>query len=145
MILFINEYRKLVNLLWEDRCYCKLEKDLDKVYNILIIGCENAKEKNFIRGIIDYELLIANNKIEKYENTKDINNLKLAKNWLEIIQMRLDSNNKDIRNEAFFYKLKAIVAKYEKNENLKNEYVKKAIDLYKLMNCNKDIDFLKNI
>lgn len=142
---YINEYRKLVNLLWEDRCYCKLEKDLDKVYNRLIIGCENAKEKNFIRGIIDYELLIANNKIEKYEITEDINNLKLAKNWLEIIQMHLDSNNKDIRNEAFFYKLKAIVAKYEKDENLKNEYGEKAIDLYKLMNCNKDIDFLTNI
>ena len=142
---YVNEYRKLVNRLWEDRSYLKIEKDIDKVYTRLIDSCNNAKQKKFVRGIIDYELLIASKKIEEYEQSKDISNLQEAKNWLEEAKEIIDMNSKDIRNEAFYYRLKAIISNYEKNREETNEMVKKAIDLYKLMNCKEDIKFLNNM
>lgn len=142
---YVNEYRKLVNRLWEDRCYLKIEKNIDKVCDRLIESLNNAKEKNFTRCIVDYELLIASKKVEKFEETKDINCLNDAKIWLEEAKEILESNSKDIRNEAFYYKLQAIISKYEDNQEEKNKFVEKAIELYKLMNCKQDIIFLEYI
>lgn len=142
---YVNEYRKLVNRLWEDRSYLKIEKDIDKVCKTLIDSCNNAKEKKFVRCVVDYQLLIASKKIEKYENTKEFTCLQEAEKWLEEAKEILKENSKDIRNEAFYYKLKAIKSNYENNEEEKNEYVKKGIELYSLMNCKEDIRFLENI
>lgn len=142
---YVNEYRKLVNRLWEDRCYLKIEKNIDKVCDRLIESLNNAKEKNFTRCIVDYELLIASKKVEKFEETKDINCLNDAKIWLEEAKEILESNSKDIRNEAFYYRLKAIIGNYENNPEEKNEFIEKAIELYGLMNCKQDIEFLQNI
>ncbi len=142
---YVNEYRKLVNRLWEDRCYLKIEKNIDKVCDRLIESLNNVKEKNFTRCIVDYELLIASKKVEKFEKTKDINYLNDAKIWLEEAKEILESNSKDIRNEAFYYKLQAIISKYEDNQEEKNKFVEKAIELYKLMNCKQDIIFLEYI
>lgn len=142
---YVNEYRKLVNRLWEDRCYLKIEKNIDKVCDRLIESLNNVKEKNFTRCIVDYELLIASKKVEKFEKTKDINCLNDAKIWLEEAKEILESNSKDIRNEAFYYKLQAIISKYEDNQEEKNKFVEKAIELYKLMNCKQDIIFLEYI
>lgn len=142
---YVNEYRKLVNRLWEDRCYLKIEKNIDKVCDRLIESCNNAKDKNFTRCIVDYELLIASKKVEKFEETKDINCLNDAKIWLEEAKEILEANSKDIRNEAFYYKLQAIISKYEDNQEEKNKFVEKAIELYKLMNCKQDIIFLEYI
>ena len=142
---YVNEYRKLVNRLWEDRCYLKIEKNIDKVCDRLIESLNNVKEKNFTRCIVDYELLIASKKVEKFEKTKDINCLNDAKIWLKEAKEILESNSKDIRNEAFYYKLQAIISKYEDNQEEKNKFVEKAIELYKLMNCKQDIIFLEYI
>ncbi len=142
---YVNEYRKLVNRLWEDRCYLKIEKNIDKVCDRLIESLNNVKEKNFTRCIVDYELLIASKKVEKFEETKDINCLNDAKIWLEEAKEILESNSKDIRNEAFYYRLRAIISNYENNQEEKNEFVEKAIELYGLMNCKQDIEFLQNI
>lgn len=142
---YVNEYRKLVNRLWEDRCYLKIEKNIDKVCDRLIESLNNVKEKNFTRCIVDYELLIASKKVEKFEETKDINCLNDAKIWLEEAKEILESNSKDIRNEAFYYRLKAIIGNYENNLEEKNEFIEKAIELYGLMNCKQDIEFLQNI
>lgn len=142
---YVNEYRKLVNRLWEDRCYLKIEKNIDKVCDRLIESLNNAKEKNFTRCIVDYELLIASKKVEKFEKTKDINCLNDSKIWLEEAKEILEANSKDIRNEAFYYKLQAIISKYEDNQEEKNKFVEKAIELYKLMNCKQDIIFLEYI
>lgn len=142
---YVNEYRKLVNRLWEDRCYLKIEKNIDKVCDRLIESLNNAKEKNFTRCIIDYELLIASKMVEKFEETKDINCLNDAKIWLEEAKEILEVNSKDIRNEAFYYRLRAIIGNYENNIEEKNEFIEKAIELYRLMNCKQDIEFLQNI
>lgn len=142
---YINEYRKLVNRLWEDRCYLKIEKNIDKVCDRLIASQNNAKEKNFTRGIVDYELLIASKKVKKFEEIKDINCLSDAKIWLKKAKEILEVNSKDIRNEAFYYRLRAIISNYENNQEEKNEFVKKAIELYSLMNCKQDIEFLQNM
>lgn len=68
-----------------------------------------------------------------------------AKIWLEEAKEILEFNSKDIRNEAFYYRLKAIIGNYENNPEEKNEFIEKAIELYRLMNCKQDIVFLKNI
>lgn len=142
---YVNEYRRLVNRLWEDRCYLKIEKDINKVCNKLIESCNNAKEKNFTRGIVDYELLIANKKIEQYELTEDAEILVQAKMYLDEANEILIKNSKDIRNEAFYYRLRAMISKHEHKTEEKNNYANIAIELYSLMNCKKDIEFLKQL
>ena len=142
---YVNEYRKLVNRLWEDRCYLKIEKDIDKVCDRLIDSCNNAKKEKFDRCIVDYELLISSKKIEKFEETNDLNYLEEAKEWIEEAKELLETNSKDIRNEAFYYRLKAIISNYENSQEEKNEFIKKAVDLYSLMNCKQDIMFLKSL
>lgn len=139
---YANEYRKLVNRLWEDRSYLKIEEDIDKVCATLIASCNNAKEKNFVRCIVDYQLLISSKKIEKYEQTKDLSCLEEAKKWLDEANIILEVNSKDIRNEAFYYRLKAIISNYENNQQEKKEFIEKAVELYSLMNCKQDIEFL---
>ena len=142
---YVNKYRKLVNRLWEDRCYLKIEKDIDKVCDTLIKSCNNAKDKQFTRGIVDYQLLIASKKIEKFEIEKDYKYLEEAENWLKEAKEILDTNSKDIRNEAFYYRLKGIISIYRNEIEAKVKFIKKAIELYGLMNCKEDIKFLENI
>lgn len=139
---YVNEYRKLVNRLWEDRSYLKIEKDIDKVCATLIASCNNAKEKNFVRCIVDYQLLISSKKIEKFEQTKDLSCLEEAKKWIDEANIILEANSKDIRNEAFYYRLKAIISNYENNQQEKKEFIEKAVELYGLMNCEQDIEFV---
>ena len=55
------------------------------------------------------------------------------------------NNRKDIRNEAFYYKLKAIISNYKSNYSEKIKFIEKAIELYSLMNCKQDIVFLENM
>lgn len=142
---YVNEYRKLVNTLWEDRCYLKIETDIDKVCNKLLESCNNAKEKNFTRGIIDYELLIADKKIEKFELTKDDIFLNEAKYYLDEAKVLLEKNDKDIRNEAYYYRLRAIMSNDENKEEEKEKFIKTAKELYTFMNCKEDIKFLDEL
>lgn len=142
---YVNEYRKLVNRLWEDRCYIKIEHDRNKAFEVLKESQKNATDKNFTRGITDYNLLIAENRIQELmEFGKEIDYME-ANVWLNKASEVLNKNKWDIRNEAFYYRLNAIVCKYRGEEEDKAIYVDKAIKLYEMMNCKKDILFMQEL
>ena len=103
------------------------------------------RKENFIRAELDYELLLIGVLIPKLEE----NNNK----FIEKIENELDKceylfntkSYKDIRNEAQYFRYRAIIYAYKKEEELKKEYLDKAIEDYKLINCNIDIKNLKEI
>ena len=103
------------------------------------------RKENFIRAELDYELLLIGVLITKLEKGEH--------KIIEKIENELDKceylfNNKsykDIRNEAQYFRYRAVIYAYKKEEELKKEYLDKAIEDYKLMNCHKDIEALKEI
>ncbi len=142
---YVNEYRRLVNRLWEDRCYIKIEQSRNKVFDVLKESQKNATAKKFTRGIIDYNLLIAENRISEYAEFGKDNDYMEANMWLNRAAEILNKNRWDIRNEAFYYRLKAVICKYKGEEENKATFVNKAIKLYEMMNCKKDILFMQEL
>jgi len=140
----ISEYRRLVNNLWSNRCYLKLEKDLDKVAMLFKEKSNEMIEKNFTRAAIDYELLLIAILLRQYTESKKDSFLEEAENWIYKAEEMLENqNNLDIRNEAAMAKLKTLIYAYRKNDKARDEAYNKACELYKSMNCNKDIEMLK--
>lgn len=141
---YVSTYRNLVNDLWITRSYIKIEKDIEKVCQELENKIYEMKKENFIRAELDYELLLIGVLIERLKENKN--------ELIEKIELELDKcenlfntkSHKDIRNEAQYFKYRAIINGYKKEEKLKNEYLEKAINNYKLMNCNEDIEELKD-
>ncbi len=105
------------------------------------------KKENFVRAELDYELLLIGVLIQKIEESKEQDDI------IQRIEIELDKcenlfntrSYKDIRNEAQYFRYRAILYAYKKEENLKKEYIDKAINDYKLMNCYKDIKDLNEI
>lgn len=142
---YVSTYRKLVNDLWITRSYIKIEKDSEKICKELENKIIDMRKENFIRAELDYELLLIGVLITKLEKGEH--------KIIEKIENELDKceylfNNKsykDIRNEAQYFRYRAVIYAYKKEEELKKEYLDKAIEDYKLMNCHKDIEALKEI
>lgn len=140
----ISEYRRLVNNLWSNRCYLKLEKDLNKVVELFKVKAEEMIDKNFTRAAIDYELLLIAVLIREYSESGKNTFLEEAEIWLYRVEEMLENQkNLDIRNEAAYYKLKSLNYAYRKDNENKIKAFEKACELYKMMNCNKDIEMLK--
>lgn len=140
----ISEYRRLVNNLWSNRCYLKLEKNLNKVVELFKIKSQEMLEKNFIRAAIDYELLLVAVLIRQYSESENNSFLEEAENWnYKVEEMLKNQIDLDIRNEASFYKLKSLIYAYKKSSEDSRKAFEKACELYKMMNCNKDIEMLK--
>ena len=141
---YISEYRQLVNNLWSNRCYLKLEKNLNKVIELFKNKIDEMKAINFIRAQIDYELLLIAVLLKQYTLEKKEHFLEDAEEWLyKTNEMLENENNLDIRNEAAFYKLKTLIYAYRKDDKNKKIAFEKACELYEMMNCNKDIEMLK--
>ena len=142
---YVSTYRNLVNDLWITRSYIKIEKDSEKICKELENKIIDMRKENFIRAELDYELLLIGVLITKLEKGEH--------KIIEKIENELDKceylfNNKsykDIRNEAQYFRYRAVIYAYKKEEELKKEYLDKAIEDYKLMNCHKDIEALKEI
>lgn len=142
---YVSTYRNLVNDLWITRSYIKIEKDSEKICKELENKIIDMRKENFIRAELDYELLLIGVLIPKLEKGEH--------KIIEKIENELDKceylfNNKsykDIRNEAQYFRYRAIIYAYKKEEELKKEYLDKAVDDYKLMNCYKDIQELEEI
>ena len=140
----ISEYRRLVNNLWSNRCYLKLEKDLNKVVELFKVKSQEMIDKNFIRAAIDYELLLVAVLIKQYSESFNDVFLEEAEQWIyKVEEMLKNQINLDIRNEASFYKLKSLIYAYKKDNEDSIQAFEKACELYKMMNCNKDIEMLK--
>ena len=105
------------------------------------------KKENFVRAELDYELLLIGVLIQKIKENKEQDDLiKKIENELDKCENLFNTKSyKDIRNEAQYFRYRAILYAYKKEEELKEEYLDKAIDDYKLMNCHKDINDLNEI
>ena len=140
----ISEYRQLVNNLWSNRCYLKLEKDFNKVASLFELKAKEMEEKDFIRAAIDYRLLLIAVLLKQYEEHFESKFLNKIDENLEIVRdMLANKSTFDIRNEAAYYKLKSLAYAYKKEEQNKNKFFEKACSMYKMMNCYKDIENLK--
>ncbi len=144
---YVSTYRNLVNDLWITRSYIKIEKDFKKVCKELENKIIEMKKENFVRAELDYELLLIGVLIQKLEEHEDKNTLtEKIENELDKCEDLFNTKSyKDIRNEAQYFRYRAILYAYKKEETLKKEYLDKAIDDYKLMNCHKDIKELNEI
>lgn len=140
---YVSTYRNLVNDLWITRSYIKIEKDFEKVCKELENKIIEMQKENFVRAEIDYELLLIGVLIPKLkENEKEL--IKRIEAELDKCEYLFNTKSyKDIRNEAQYFRYRAMIYAYKKEEQLKNEYCKKAIEDYKLMNCHEDIENLK--
>lgn len=142
---YVSTYRNLVNDLWITRSYIKIEKDFEKVCKELENKIVEMKKENFVRAELDYELLLIGVLISKLkENEEDL----IQRIETELYKCEYLFNTKsykDIRNEAQYFRYRAMIYAYKKEEQLKNEYLEKAIEDYKLMNCHEDIENLKEI
>ena len=144
---YVSTYRNLVNDLWITRSYIKIEEDFEKICTELENKIIEMKKENFVRAELDYELLLIGVLIQKIEESKEQDDI------IQRIEIELDKcenlfntrSYKDIRNEAQYFRYRAILYAYKKEENLKKEYIDKAINDYKLMNCYKDIKDLNEI
>ena len=122
----------------------KLEKDLNKVVELFKVKSQEMIDKNFIRAAIDYELLLVAVLIKQYSESFNDVFLEEAEQWIyKVEEMLKNQINLDIRNEASFYKLKSLIYAYKKDNENSIQVFKKACELYKMMNCNKDIEMLK--
>ena len=140
----ISEYRKLVNNLWSNRCYLKLEKDFNKVKKLFEDKAKEMEEKYFIRAAIDYRLLLIAVLLKQFEQQMDNKFIEEAEQNLDIVMdMLANKSTFDIRNEAAYYKLRSLSYAYKKDEENKNKFFEKACTMYKMMNCDKDIENLK--
>lgn len=140
----ISEYRKLVNNLWSNRCYLKLEKDFNKVASLFELKAKEMEEKDFIRAAIDYRLLLIAVLLKQFEENLENKFLDEAEQNLEIVRdMLANKSTFDIRNEATYYKLRSLTYAYKKDKENENKFFEKACAMYKMMNCYKDIENLK--
>ena len=140
---YINEYRKLVTDLWITRCYLKIEDVFDLKYTMLVNRLEETKQANFTRGQADYRLLLISLLLENYIVTKDTKFLEMTNTELIACEEFLKEQDAfDIRNEALYYRLKAIYSMYTDNSTKAQEFAEKAIKDYEMMNCKKDIESL---
>lgn len=144
---YINEYRKLVTDLWITRCYLKIENDFKAKYDMLVNRLKDAKAANFTRGQADYHLLLISLLLEHFSITQDVKFLKMANTELHTCEQFLkDNDSYDIRNEALYYRLKALYYTYTNDCMQAQEFAQKAIKNYEMMNCKKDIEsLLKNL
>ncbi len=140
---YINEYRKLVTDLWITRCYLKIENSFDLKYAMLVNRLKEAKQANFTRGQADYRLLLISLLLENYTVTKDTKFLEMTNTELIACEEFLkEQDSFDIRNEALYYRLKAIYSMYADDFTKSQEFAEKAIKDYEMMNCKKDIESL---
>lgn len=144
---YVSTYRNLVNDLWITRSYIKIEEDFEKICTELENKIIEMKKENFVRAELDYELLLIGVLIKKIKENKEQDDLiKRIENELDKCENLFNTKSyKDIRNEAQYFRYRAILYAYKKEDNLKKEYLDKAIDDYKLMNCHKDIKELNEI
>lgn len=140
---YVSTYRNLVNDLWITRSYIKIEKDFEKVCKELENKIVEMQKENFVRAELDYELLLIGVLIPKLkENETEL--IKRIETELDKCEYLFNTKSyKDIRNEAQYFRYRAMIYAYKKEEQLKNEYLEKAIEDYKLMNCHEDIENLK--
>lgn len=138
-----SEYRELVHHLWLNKCRVKIEGNSSGLYSTLVKDLELTKEKKFIRGSIEYYLLLANLSFEEYK--KDNKNSKFKNIQQNLEEAKKLLNNKSIldkRNEAEFYRISTLVYYYDaKEEKMKLAY-EKACEAYNAMNCIEDIKIL---
>ena len=132
----VSLYRNLVNDLWITRSYIKIENYSEKIYKVLEEKITQMKKENFVRAELDYELLLIGVLMQNLrKQTEDINLVKRIEEELDKCENLFKTKSyKDIRNEAEYFKFKAMMHSYKKEDELKKEYVKKAIEDYKLMN-----------
>ncbi len=144
---YVSTYRNLVNDLWITRSYIKIEEDFEKICKELENKIIEMKKENFVRAELDYELLLIGVLIQKLGEHEDKNTLtEKIENELDKCEDLFNTKSyKDIRNEAQYFRYRAILYAYKKEDELKEEYLDKAIDDYKLMNCYKDIKELNEI
>lgn len=144
---YVSTYRNLVNDLWITRSYIKIEEDFEKICKELENKIIEMKKENFVRAELDYELLLIGVLIQKLGEHEDKNTLtEKIENELDKCEDLFNTKSyKDIRNEAQYFRYRAILYAYKKEDELKEEYLDKAIDDYKLMNCHKDIKELNEI
>ena len=141
---YVSTYRNLVNDLWITRSYIKIEKDFEKICKELENKIIEMQKENFVRAELDYELLLIGVLIQKLEEDKKHELIERIETELDKCENLFKTKSyKDIRNEAQYFRYRAIMYAYKKEEQLKNEYVEKAIEDYKLMNCHNDIENLK--
>lgn len=103
------------------------------------------RNENFVRAELDYELLLIGFLI------KSIIDFKVDNDLIEKVEKELDKchlllntkSNKDIRNEAQYFKYKTIVYFYKNEKKEADEFLEKAIKKYELMNCYDDIKELR--
>lgn len=140
---YVSTYRNLVNDLWITRSYIKIEKDFEKICTELENKIIEMRKENFVRAELDYELLLIGVLIPRLEEG-DHKIIEKIEDELDKCEYLFNTKSyKDIRNEAQYFRYRAIIYAYKKEEELKKEYLDKAIEDYKLMNCHKDIDDLK--
>ena len=144
---YINKYRKLVTDLWITRCYLKIESNFNAKYDMLVNQLQEAKQAKFTRGQADYHLLLISLLLENYTSTEDRQVLEMANKELLSCEQFLNKNDSyDIRNEALYYRLKALYYTYTDDFMQAQEFSQKAIKNYEMMNCKKDIEsLLKNL
>lgn len=142
---YVSTYRNLVNDLWITRSYIKIEKDFEKICTELENKIIEMRKENFVRAELDYELLLIGVLIPRLEEG-DNKIIERIEDELDKCEYLFNTKSyKDIRNEAQYFRYRAIIYAYKKEEELKKEYLDKAIEDYKLMNCHKDIEALKEI
>ena len=140
----INEYRHLVHVLWMNKCEMKLQTNLNMLYDTIKEAWKVAQEKKFIRGIIDYELMLATIELERFKRNQEKKSLQETEIWLkDVHELLYKKSNLDRRNEAEYYRLYCLVSTYQgKKEQAKN-YYKLACSTYDTMNCVTDKNNLK--
>lgn len=137
----VSLYRNLVNDLWLTRTYININNDFEKKCIELEKRIAQMEQENFTRAVLDCKLLLIGILIKKLKNELD------NKELFTKIENELDNcenifktkSYKDIRNEAEYFKYRAIIYSYKNENELKEEYFQKAIQNYKLMNCKEEI------
>ncbi|MBO5349222.1 MAG: hypothetical protein J6A89_05335 [Clostridia bacterium] len=138
---YVSSYRNLVNDLWITRSYIYIENDSEKICKELEEKITQMKKENFVRAELDYELLLIGVLIQNLKKqTEDSNLLERIGQELNKCEKLFNTKSyKDVRNEAEYFKYRAMMYSYKKDDKLKDEYIKKAIENYRLMNCVEEI------
>lgn len=140
----INEYRKLVNTLWVNKCNYRIEQDFEKLYKFTLKNYEDSIEKKFTRGIIDYQLLLCNILLKQYKEELKSSILNETEKYLKEARFLLDNKSQlDIRNEAEYYRIGTMVNKYKEDYSSMNKSFDNACEMYTKLGSKLDIDMLK--
>lgn len=134
----MNEYRKLVNLLWMDKSKYHLSSNLEQLYKEVTRHYQICIKLNFTRGMIDYLFILSNILLKGYHLDFDNSRLEKVEEFLKEVRSMLEEKNKwDIRNEAEYYRIATIVGILKKEEW--KSYYHKAVQMYQLLNAEEDI------